>query len=276
MKTEMNKRNEKESQALNVDEVMALQMMQYPVKKIRKTSLPGFDRMYDENSHLQDCEDKANDILDLQENLGIVSISCQDKAFPARLLAIGEECPAVIHCKGNLDLLKESKAVAIIGARAADKEGNMMAYKLGKEYAEKGYVVVSGLALGCDASAHRGCLDAGGKTIAIVGNGLDITHPRENKSLEEAILNNGGLLLSEQVIGVKANPKRLVARNRLQAALSEIVILAQCPAQSGSMHTMRFARKYGRKSLAATFQRRTLANAGNYTLIDRGEAEPIY
>ncbi len=276
MKTEMKNKKEKESQILNADEVMALQMMQYPVKKIRKTSLSEFDIMYDDIPQLQDCVDKANAILDLQEKMGIVSISCQDPAFPARLLAIGEDCPAVIHCKGNLDLLKKEEAVAIIGARLADKEGNMMAYKLGKEYAEKGYVVVSGLALGCDASAHRGCLDAGGKTIAIVGSGLDSTHPRENKPLEEAILNNGGLLLSEQVIGVLANPKRLVARNRLQAALSEAVILAQCPAQSGSMHTMRFARKYGRKSLAATFTRRTFDNAGNYTLIDNGEAEPIY
>ncbi len=275
MKTEMKNNNDKESEPLNVDEVMALQMMQYPVNRIQKIKLLEFDRMYEENPQLQDCVDKANEILDLQEKKGIVSISCQDQAFPARLLAIGEDCPAVVHCKGNLELLKKEKAVAIIGARAADKEGNMMAYKLGKEYAEKGYVVVSGLALGCDASAHRGCLDAGGKTIAIVGNGLDITHPRENKSLEEAILNAEGLLLSEQPIGVKANPTRLVARNRLQAAFSEAVILAQCPSQSGSMHTMRFARKYGRKCLAATFPKRTLANAGNYNLIDNSEANAI-
>lgn len=275
MKKEPFKETQQEEQTLNVDEVMALQMMQYPVKRIQKIRLSEFDRMYEENHQLQDCVNKANEILDLQENLGIVGISCHDLAFPARLLAIGEDCPAVLYCKGNLDLLKKEKAVAIIGARAADREGNMMAYKLGKEYAEKGYVVVSGLALGCDTSAHRGCLDAGGKTIAIVGNGLDITHPRENKPLEEAILNAGGLLLSEQPIGVKANPTRLVARNRLQAALSEIVILAQCPAQSGSLHTMRFARKYGRKCLSATFPRRTLANAGNYNIIDNREAEPI-
>ena len=136
-------------------------------------------------------------------------------------------------------------------------------------------MIVSGLALGCDASAHRGCLDAGGATIAIVGSGLNICHPRENKSLEEAILGNGGLLLSEQVIGTKANPTRLVARNRLQAALSDAVILAQCPAQSGSLHTMRFARQYHKKSLAATFPHRADANAGNYALIDANLAKPI-
>ncbi len=260
---------------LNIDEVMALQMSGMSTSQILKTGLAEFDRLYNENPQFEEYIAKANSILDRQEKLGIVSISCQDSQFPARLLAIGADCPAVIHCKGNLQLLEIEKAVAIIGARSADKDGNTKAYQLGAEYARKGYVVVSGLALGCDAAAHRVCLDVKGGTIAIVGNGLDITHPREHKSLEDSILRNGGLLLSEQTIGVKANPTRLVARNRLQAALSEAVILAQCPAQSGSLHTMRFARKYGKESLAATFQRRTDANAGNYDLIEQNLAKPI-
>ena len=260
---------------LNIDEVMALQMLGMPVSKIIKTDLAAFDALYDSTPELEEYIDKANGILDRQEAMGIVSISCQDAGFPKRLLAIGDDCPAVIHCKGNLSLLQQDKAVAIIGARSADKEGNTKAYQLGKEYAANGYVIVSGLALGCDMSAHIGCLDAKGSTIAIVGNGLDICHPKENKALETRILENGGLLLSEQVIGVKANPTRLVARNRLQAALSEAVILAQCPAQSGSLHTMRFARKYRKQSLAATFPRRTEANAGNYALIDNNQAKAI-
>ena len=260
---------------LNIDEVLALQMLGLPTSKIIKTDLDAFNRIYNEHPELDEWLEEINDKLDRQEELGIISLSCQDADFPARLLAIGNDCPAVIHCKGNLDLLKAGKAVAIIGARAADKEGNTKAYQLGAEYARDGYVVVSGLALGCDAAAHRGCLDAQGGTIAIVASGLDITHPRENKPLENAILEHGGLLLSEQMIGVKANPTRLVARNRLQAALSEAVILAQCPAQSGSLHTMRFARKYGKRSLAATFPRRMEANAGNYTLLDTNQAKPI-
>lgn len=260
---------------LNIDEVMALQMMGLSTKQILRTNPEAFDRLYSEHPELEEYIDKANNILDRQESMGIVSISCQDDDFPSRLLAIGEDRPAVVHCKGNLDLLNCEKAVAIIGARAADKEGNGKAYQFGKEYAENGYVVVSGLALGCDASAHRGCLDAHGNTIAIVASGLDITHPRENKPLEDAILAANGLLLSEQIIGIKANPTRLVARNRLQAALSEAVILAQCPAQSGSLHTMRFARKYHKQSLAATFSHRTDANAGNYQLIDGNLAQPI-
>ena len=91
---------------------------------------------------------------------------------------------------------------------------------------------VSGLAIGCDKAAHEGCLDAGGQTIAIVASGLNIVHPKENAPLQQRILENGGLILSEQPFGVKANPTRLVARNRLQAALSNTVILAECPQQS--------------------------------------------
>lgn len=260
---------------LNIDEVMALQMLGWSTAKIRKTDLEAFDKAYADNPDLEDFIEKANDILDRQEAMGIVSLSCQDTDFPKRLLAIGDDCPAVIHCKGNLDLLKADKAVAIIGARSADKEGYNKAYQLAKQYTTDGYVIVSGLALGCDAAAHTGCLDAGGGTIAIVGNGLDICHPRENKALEQRILANGGLILSEQPIEVKANPTHLVARNRLQAALSQAVILAQCPAQSGSLHTMRFARKYRKQSLAATFPRRTDANAGNYSLLDQNLAAPI-
>lgn len=260
---------------LHIDEVMALQMLGWPTSKIRRTDLAQFERTLATEPELTDLLDRANDLLDRQEARGIVSISCQDADFPKRLLEIGDDCPAAIHCKGRLDLLKAAKAVAIIGARAADREGNDMAYDLGRKHAEAGYVVVSGLALGCDAAAHNGCLDAGGDTIAIVASGLDICHPKENKPLETRILEHGGLLITEQTIGVKANPTRLVARNRLQAAISDKVILAQCPAKSGSLHTMRFARQYHKQCLAASFPLRTEANAGNFALIDQKLATPL-
>lgn len=267
------KKNKEEK--LEIDEVMALQMSGMPVCEIMKCNLDKFEQLLESNPDLNGFLNKANDILDRQEKMGIVSISCHDDRYPKRLKTIDEDAPAVIHCLGNIDLLKGNKAVAVIGARAADREGNQKAYQLGKKYAEKGYVIVSGLALGCDTSAHLGCLDVKGKTIAIVGNGLDITHPKENIALQRRILENDGLLLSEQVVRVKANPTRLVARNRLQAALSEAVILAQCPAQSGSLHTMRFARQYGKKCYAAFFSSRTDSNAGNYDLIDNNLAQPI-
>ena len=136
-------------------------------------------------------------------------------------------------------------------------------------------MIVSGLAIGCDKAAHEGCLSVGGKTIAIVASGLDITHPKENVPLQKRILESDGLLLSEQVIGTRANGARLVARNRLQAALSKTVILAQCPEHSGSMHTMRFARKYRKNCLAVDFATQTNCNSGNKKLIEEGLANPL-
>ena len=129
--------------------------------------------------------------------------------------------------------------------------------------------------MGCDTAAHQGCLAAQGETLAIVATGLDLTHPKENRLLQERILDRGGLLLSEQPIGVKANPTRLIARNRLQAALSQEVVVAQCPVRSGTMHTVRFARKYGKRIYAARFNRFDENSSGNEFLIEAGWAQPL-
>ena len=205
----------------------------------------------------------------------IITINKEDELFPEAFKAIGEDCPERIYAMGNLDLLKRERMVAIIGSRKATRTGNNKAYDLGVSYAKKGYVVVSGLALGCDASAHRGCMAADGGTIAIVATGLNLVHPRENIPLQEEILQKGGLILSEQPLGVKANPTRLVARNRLQAALSEEVIVAECPKHSGTMHTVRFAQKYGKKVKAARLPYDKEENSGNKYIIDTGIGEGI-
>ena len=190
----------------------------------------------------------------------IITINKEDELFPEAFKAIGEDCPERIYAMGNLDLLKRERMVAIIGSRKATRTGNNKAYDLGVSYAKKGYVVVSGLALGCDASAHRGCMAADGGTIAIVATGLNLVHPRENIPLQEEILRKGGLILSEQPLGVKANPTRLVARNRLQAALSEEIVVAECPEHSGTMHTVPYDKE---------------ENSGNKYIIDTGIGEGI-
>lgn len=205
----------------------------------------------------------------------ITTITKEDALFPLAFKAIGEDCPQQIYALGNVDLLKEQNFVAIIGARKATKAGNAKAYELGRRYAREGAVVVSGLALGCDAAAHQGCLAAGGKTIAIVATGLDRVHPKGNEPLQQRILTNGGLIISEQSIKTKANPTRLVARNRLQAALSSEVIVAECPEHSGTMHTVNFAQKYGKKIRAVGYKKCTPENSGNQLIINTGIGEPI-
>ena len=100
----------------------------------------------------------------------IIAINKNDEIFPASFRAIGKDCPESIYALGNLELLKSEHMVAIIGSRKATRTGNSKAYELGLNYAKKGYVVVSGLALGCDAAAHRGCMAGNGGTIAIVAS----------------------------------------------------------------------------------------------------------
>ena len=261
---------------LNFDEILVLKWKGVPVSQIAKMGLAEFDKMYDQDpDEVERLIDKANSIFDRQEAQGIKTISIQDDIYPSRLKEIGNEAPALIHCLGDIDLFREEKTVAIIGARAAGKEGLNAAYQLGKKYAEEEYVIVSGLALGCDKAAHEGCLSAEGKTIAIVGSGLDIIHPIENSDLQRRILEAGGLVISEQLLKQKASPRTLVARNRLQAALSQPVILAECPIKSGSMHTMNFARGYNKLCYAIKYPKRTEANAGNFYLIDNNLAEPL-
>ena len=157
-----------------------------------------------------------------------------------------------------------------------------MAYGLAKQMGEQGHIVISGLALGCDTAAHRGCLDAGGQTIAVVASGLDITHPRVNKSLQDEIVAKGGAILSEHPFGVKANPTRLVARCRMQVVLTQSVIVAQCPIISGTMYAVRFAQEYSgdkfglrRQIYAVEYGTMDELNSGNKFLLDYQLALPI-
>ena len=203
----------------------------------------------------------------------IITITKKDPRFPNALKAIGKECPDRIYALGNIELLKSDNMVAIIGSRKASRRGNNAAYTLGAKLSQEDKIIVSGLAFGCDAAAHRGCLSVNGKTIAIVATGLDLTHPHEHKALQEAILQKDGLILSEQPLGVKANPSRLVARNRIQAALSNLVIVAECPVNSGTMHTVRFAQKYGKQVKSVFFNTRNELNSGNHYIVEHGMGE---
>lgn len=261
---------------LTIEEIQCLIWFGMTPFQIKKTCLDAFETLYDENQEQFDIWlDKAEKLFDKEYEVGVKVISIQNDNYPKQLLAIGNDAPPLIHLLGNSKLIERTDSVAIIGARAADRQGLDAAFSLGVKYASDGKVIISGLAFGCDKAAHEGCLSIGGETIAIVASGLDITHPVENKPLQSRIIANDGLLLSEQPFKVKANPTRLVARNRLQAAFSESVILAQCPEQSGSMHTMHFARKYHKKSYAVEFPKYTEINGGNRLLIESKKATPL-
>ena len=260
---------------LTVEELLCLQLSGLSLRQLQ-------DNIIDTKSYLKETIrndvrkwDKARRILERQEKAGIVSIPYYADDYPCRLKVLNNDIPMLIHVLGNKELLNHDDSVAVIGARAADKDGLEMAYFFSQQSVRQGYPVISGLALGCDTAAHRGCLDAGGHTIAVVASGLDITHPKVNKALQEDIVASGGTILSEYPFGVKANPTRLVARCRIQAALSHTVIVAQCPIISGTMYAVRFAKTYGRNVYVVQFDRQNELNTGNKFLLDYGIAQPI-
>lgn len=260
---------------LTVEELLCLQLSGLSLRQLQ-------DNIIDTKSYLKETIrndvrkwDKARRILERQEKAGIVSIPYYADDYPCRLKVLNNDIPMLIHVLGNKELLNHEDSVAVIGARAADKDGLEMAYFFSQQSVRQGYPVISGLALGCDTAAHRGCLDAGGHTIAVVASGLDITHPKVNKALQEDIVASGGTILSEYPFGMKANPTRLVARCRIQAALSHTVIVAQCPIISGTMYAVRFAKTYGRNVYVVQFDRQNELNTGNKFLLDYGIAQSI-
>ena len=232
---------------LSVEELLCLQLLGYSSKQLYE-DMEGERYSLKETASMSIRElDKAKRILDRQAKAGV-----------------------------------REDNVAIIGARAADKDGLDVAYGLAKQMGEQGHIVISGLALGCDTAAHQGCLDAGGQTIAVVTSGLDITHPRVNKSLQDEIVANGGAILSEHPFGVKVNPTRLVARCRMQVVLTQSVIVAQCPIISGTMYAVRFAQEYNgvpfgweNKVYSVRYDTQNELNSGNKFLLDYNLALPI-
>ena len=165
-----------------------------------------------------------------------------------RLLAEISDPPRCIWSRGDRSLLSET-AVAVIGARAASPEGLIAASEIAFDLARAGIVVISGLARGIDAAAHRGALDARGKTIAVLGTGIDRVYPAENDRLHEEIASNG-LLISELAPGTPPLEFHFPRRNRIISGLSRAVVVVEARDKSGSLITARLAADQGRDVMA--------------------------
>ena len=154
--------------------------------------------------------------------------------------------PFLLFVKGSTALLAD-EGEAVIGCRHPTKGGFQAAFKEGARIAESGRVVVSGLALGCDTAGHKGALDAGGRTVAYMPCGMSSVYPPENKLLARTILEQGGSLISEYLPEQSPQNWCFIERDRLQAAQSTRLFVAECGLEGGTWHTIGFARKYGKK-----------------------------
>ncbi len=194
---------------------------------------------------------KRKEIEESSAKLGIKIISYFDEDYPKRFKAMafskGCDFPVLFYYLGDIKLLNSEKICAIIGTRNVSPKAKEYGMRIAKKMVDDGYVIVSGLAEGCDTIGHRGCLDAGGKTVAIVATPLNTIFPKTNKNLQDEILKKGGLVISEYPIGFKFGAFAFVQRDRLQTLGSDVVIALQTSIDGGTMHASKATHKYHKK-----------------------------
>lgn len=181
--------------------------------------------------------------------------------------------PIVLYMKGNFSLLgslKKSKVIAIVGTRRITTYGRQITEMFARELAGLGFVIVSGMALGVDAVSHKATIDAKGKTIAVLGNGVDLPYPYENQQLYEEILDNGGLIISEFPPGMPPSVGSFPSRNRIVAGLSEGILVTEGASDSGSLITANFGLDFGRKVFAVPGPITSLLSKAPLDLIAKG------
>jgi DNA processing protein len=186
------------------------------------------------------------------------------------LLAELHDPPAAIHVRGDTEILAEP-AVAIVGARSCSSYGAGVARELARELARAGVVVVSGLARGIDGEAHRGTLEGGGRTVAVLGCGIDRDYPRSHWELARRIREQGAVV-SEYPPGVEPAPWRFPARNRIVAGLCAATVVVEARERSGALITADFALELGRDVFAVPGEITSALSAGTNDLLRQGAA----
>lgn len=200
--------------------------------------------------------------------MGIKMINLTDNNYPQKLKNIYDP-PISLFFKGNLSLLNEF-SIAIIGCREASTYGLKIAKQMAYELSENHITIVSGMAKGIDGIAHQGSIDAKGKTIAVLGTGVDYPYPFENIEIYQKILKNNGLIVSEYLVGTKPKPKNFPARNRIISALSEGVLVVEAKKKSGTMITVDFALEQGKNVYVIPGNINSSYSEGTNELIKQG------
>jgi DNA processing protein len=196
-----------------------------------------------------------------------------EPGYPPRLASIFDP-PRRLYLRAADAGVLGRPAVAVVGARACSDYGAHVAFTLARTLAEAGALVVSGLARGIDAAAHRGALDSGGATAAVLGCGIDRDYPSAHAALARRIAESGAIV-SEYPPGVEPAPWRFPARNRIIAGLSQAVVVVEARERSGALITADFALEEGREVLAVPGQITSALSAGTNALLRHGAAPAL-
>ena len=205
--------------------------------------------------------------MDRVAQTGATLITLEDETYP-RLLRTLPDRPILLYLRGDI-VFGSEHFLAVVGTRKASRYGWDVAYQLSDELARQGVTVISGMAHGIDAAAHRGALNAGGKTIAVVATGIDKVYPRENADLAQEIAANGAIV-SEMPLGTAPLGKNFPQRNRIISGLSLGVLVAEAPIKSGALNTVSHAIEQGRDVFAVPHNIYSPSGQGGNILIQEG------
>lgn len=204
------------------------------------------------------------------EKMKIEEISIESEDYPKQLKEI-YDAPLKLYVLGNKELLSQ-KCIAIVGSRNATEYGKKVALQFSTKLSENGINIISGLAIGIDTYAHLGTLKSinKGKTIAVLGSGLDEIYPKQNIELAKQILKSGGCIISEYPLGTKPEKSHFPQRNRIISGLSKGVLVVEASEKSGALITADFALEQGREVFAIPGNISSILSVGTNNLINDG------
>ena len=217
---------------------------------------------------------EAEEIETWCESHDVSVVTVEDDLYPKRLFAVDSH-PFVLYCKGNLIQLDKKLCVALVGTRRMTQYGSSSAYDMAYDLAKAGAVVVSGMADGIDGMAHRGCLDAGGYTIAVLGNGIDRAYPAFHYELMEEIAQKG-CVLTEFCPFTKPERYNFPLRNRVISGISQATLVIEAPEKSGALNTAQHCLAQHRRLYAVPGKIGELTNVGTNVLIKDGARAVTY
>jgi len=202
------------------------------------------------------------------ERFGVRIVTPADEAYP-RQLREAPGSPLALYVKGDVKALAKPK-IALVGTRRATNYGSTVANRLAHDLCKAGWGIVSGLALGIDAEAHRGALEAEGVTVGVIGSGLDRFYPEENRELAREVVRKGGAVVSEFPFGRPPDQETFPIRNHVVAALSRGVVAVEAPVKSGTLITTGIAADLGRTVMAVPGRASDRMSSGCLKLIRDG------
>ena len=264
----------KDNRLNSLEELLGLVLNQTPTLKRAVKLLQDF---FSNNHYLPTKVECEND-LEKWSSAGITVVAYGSGDYPIQLEDL-DDPPALLFCKGNLNLLSSPKSITVVGTRENTKLGEKIACKTVEYFSHADFCIVSGLALGIDAIAHRAALESDGTTIAVIVDLVNVS-PSNNRDLAEQILKQNGLLVSENPPGTRAVPGLFAKRDRIQAGLGMAIFAIETSVDGGTMHAVNTANSIKRDvyvpdAVAAGYSNLGVkAISGTQSLVSEGKAKP--